>query len=360
MKETRDKVEPYRAGRAMLRHCATLEVGPCSIAFWTRRTSRTSSPDCNPSCFTGSFRAVDSRIAASSWRWRHPSSWRASSISTCGARPTRPGRAVRRRSFRRVARSAGGIWRHRGGAEARGDGRRSRDRRARATRARLRPRGGHRRYTTTDGRRGGPRFAACDDGLTCDVGGYLLVARRTDSWDAIVAVLMSLDAEHHDYFHQVMRGCRSLSNSRPEVDGLDDLLSDGDQVMFDLAFDREQRREKQGYVRTCAGSRVSPDVAPASARARAPCRPAIQSRAHISEPSNETTAADVHGDARPLPAGSDAPLLRSDSQRRLPQSSRYSRGGHPRAAASSAARRIAGTRAASRAHPGAHAVRARP
>ena len=89
---------------------------------------------------------------------------------------------------------------------------------------------------------------AVDDGLSCDVGGYLVVARRTDSWDAIVAVLISLDAEHHDYFHRVMRGCRSLSNSRPEVDGLDDLLADGEQVMFDLAFDRERRREQQGYV----------------------------------------------------------------------------------------------------------------
>src|SRR6185295_983209 len=28
----------------------------------------------------------------------------------------------------------------------------------------------------------------------------------------------------------------------------DELLTNGDQVMFDLAFDREQRREKKGYV----------------------------------------------------------------------------------------------------------------
>ena len=81
-----------------------------------------------------------------------------------------------------------------------------------------------------------PAVGTIDDGLSCDVGGYLVVARRTDSWDAIVAVLTSLDAEHHGYFHRVMRGCRSLSNSKPEVDGLDDLLTDEEQVMFDLAF----------------------------------------------------------------------------------------------------------------------------
>jgi hypothetical protein len=74
------------------------------------------------------------------------------------------------------------------------------------------------------------------------------VARRTGSWDAIVAALVSLDAGHRDCFHRVMRGCRSLSNSAREVDGLDDLLTVKEQAMFDLAFDREQRRDSQGYV----------------------------------------------------------------------------------------------------------------
>jgi hypothetical protein len=93
-----------------------------------------------------------------------------------------------------------------------------------------------------------PAARTVNDGLCCEVGGYLVVATRSDSWDAIVLLLGLLDAEHHDYFHRVMRGCRSLSNSTPEVDGLDDLLGDREQVMFDLAFERERRREKQGYV----------------------------------------------------------------------------------------------------------------
>jgi hypothetical protein len=89
---------------------------------------------------------------------------------------------------------------------------------------------------------------AAADAPGCEVGGYRVVARRTGSWDAIVAALVSLDAGHRDCFHRVMRGCRSLSNSAPEVDGLDDLLTVKEQAMFDLAFDREQRRDSQGYV----------------------------------------------------------------------------------------------------------------
>ena len=83
---------------------------------------------------------------------------------------------------------------------------------------------------------------------TCEIGGYRLEAKRTDAWDAIVELLVFLDGEHADYFHRVMRGCRRLSSSRPEEDGFHDLLTDTDQDMFDLAVDRDERREKQGYV----------------------------------------------------------------------------------------------------------------
>jgi hypothetical protein len=102
-------------------------------------------------------------------------------------------------------------------------------------------------YRTTDG----VELTATrelDQGLASEIGGYRLIAKRNDSWEAIVAILMSLDEEHSDYFHQVMRGCRALSNSGYERDGLHDLLAAEDQIMFDLALDREGRRDKRGYV----------------------------------------------------------------------------------------------------------------
>jgi len=103
------------------------------------------------------------------------------------------------------------------------------------------------RYTTTDGLEIEEKVNRAD-GLTCEVGGYLAIARRTDSWEAIVAVLTSLAEDHYDCFDRVMSGCRAVSNSGREIDGLDDLLEAGDQAMFDVAFDREQRREKSGFV----------------------------------------------------------------------------------------------------------------
>jgi hypothetical protein len=90
--------------------------------------------------------------------------------------------------------------------------------------------------------------AGVGDGSGCDVGGYRLVARRGQLSDTMVGVLVALSREHQKYFHRVMKGCRKLSNSTPEVDGLDNLLSDAEQVLFDLASDRELRREQQGFL----------------------------------------------------------------------------------------------------------------
>jgi len=86
------------------------------------------------------------------------------------------------------------------------------------------------------------------DVVECEVGGYLVRARRTDAWDAIVRLLVTLETEQNHYFHAVMQGCRRLSNSRPEIDGLDDLLMAPEQHLHDVAIEREQRRSRHGYA----------------------------------------------------------------------------------------------------------------
>ncbi|HEX7797733.1 MAG TPA: DUF6178 family protein [Vicinamibacterales bacterium] len=86
------------------------------------------------------------------------------------------------------------------------------------------------------------------DVLECETGGYLVRARRTDAWDAIVTLLVTLESEHNHYFHAVMQGCRRLSNSHPEIDGLDDLLTAQEQHLHDVAIERERRRSRHGYA----------------------------------------------------------------------------------------------------------------
>jgi hypothetical protein len=93
------------------------------------------------------------------------------------------------------------------------------------------------------------------DIVECEIGGYLVRARRPDAWDAIVTLLLTLETEHPGDFHAVMQGCRRLSNSRPESDGLDDLLMTPEQHLHDVAVDRDQRRSRHGYA-TAADARA--------------------------------------------------------------------------------------------------------
>ena len=110
------------------------------------------------------------------------------------------------------------------------------------------------------------------DVLECEVGGYLVRARRTDAWDAIVTLLVTLETEHNHYFHAVMQGCRRLSNSRPEIDGLDDLLMAPEQHLHDVAIERERRRSRQGYA-TPADARAFLQMARQPRAASAPTEP---------------------------------------------------------------------------------------
>jgi hypothetical protein len=81
-----------------------------------------------------------------------------------------------------------------------------------------------------------------------EVGGYIVRARRADAWDAIVTLLVALDAEHSNDFRAVMEGCRRLSNSRSEIDGLDDLLPAPEQHLHEVTIERERRQSQQGYA----------------------------------------------------------------------------------------------------------------
>ena len=93
-----------------------------------------------------------------------------------------------------------------------------------------------------------PTGYASDERTRCDIGGYTLFARRGDAWDAVTSVLTALAETHGDFFDRVMRGCVRLSDTGREIDGLDDLLATGDQALFQLAVDREERRAADGYL----------------------------------------------------------------------------------------------------------------
>ncbi len=86
------------------------------------------------------------------------------------------------------------------------------------------------------------------DALEREIGGYVVRAKTMRAWDAIVGLLMRLADDHPACFHALMQGCRQLSNSTPEEDGLDELLLEPEQALHDVSLGREQRRTEQGYL----------------------------------------------------------------------------------------------------------------
>src|SRR5262249_34938744 len=126
-------------------------------------------------------------------------------------------------------------------------------------------------YTTTDGHELMPTIDVTS-GLVCEVGGYVVKATRSAVWDTVVELLLYLDSDDPEFLGRLMHGCRRLSDSGFEIDGMHDLLGEREQEIFDLASEREQRREQRGYVQpaqaraflhTARRLRLSDDAPPA-------------------------------------------------------------------------------------------------
>jgi uncharacterized protein DUF6178 len=136
------------------------------------------------------------------------------------------------------------------------------------------------------------------DGVRAEIGGYVVIAKRVECWDAITAVLNALSDAHGVVFERVMRGCCRLSNSRAEIDGLDNLLTTNEQGMFDVALGREARGDAQGYV------------TPAQARAFLQASRRIDLRQAAVPPRDPVTAAyfrEVEAQTTPAPDGAPQP-----------------------------------------------------
>lgn len=91
---------------------------------------------------------------------------------------------------------------------------------------------------------------ALETGQSRELGGFRVVARRDRSWDALLAVLTTLQAEHAEFFGRLMARCSAATSE--EVDdpgsGLDAVLTAGQQAHSDAAAARAERREARGHV----------------------------------------------------------------------------------------------------------------
>nr|AGS77292.1 hypothetical protein [Myxococcus fulvus] len=104
---------------------------------------------------------------------------------------------------------------------------------------------------------------------------YQVIAKDHQSWDAILAVLIELDKNSHDFMTRMLDRCCYASTEYIEDNGgLYNVLSSEDMLEADVAAEREDRREQEGYVAPSSATsflnlaRVTPTEQLAASQAR--------------------------------------------------------------------------------------------
>jgi hypothetical protein len=81
-----------------------------------------------------------------------------------------------------------------------------------------------------------------------ELGGYRVFARSGRSWDALLTLLVDLDASHPAFFGRLMRHLARVSTEILDDELFEFLPGAGETAAGDLAAGREERREAEGYV----------------------------------------------------------------------------------------------------------------
>ncbi|KYF95641.1 hypothetical protein BE20_44775 [Sorangium cellulosum] len=78
---------------------------------------------------------------------------------------------------------------------------------------------------------------------------FRVIAKDHRSWDPILQVLVELDREHHALLRALLERCCAISTEIiEESGGLYDVLTSEEMLESDVAADREDRREQEGFV----------------------------------------------------------------------------------------------------------------
>ncbi|XXT21483.1 DUF6178 family protein [Sorangium sp. So ce429] len=78
---------------------------------------------------------------------------------------------------------------------------------------------------------------------------FRVIARNQQSWDAILPVLVELDKEHHALLRALLERCCAISTVYVEqYGGLYNVLTSEEMLESDVAAEREDRREQEGFV----------------------------------------------------------------------------------------------------------------
>jgi len=99
------------------------------------------------------------------------------------------------------------------------------------------------------GRQGARAEKAIESSLSEEIDGYLLIARRPDGWDAVLALILALDERHRGLLERLLDRCAYLCRGYvDDLAALHEVLSAEESLAEDVEAEREERRTILGYV----------------------------------------------------------------------------------------------------------------
>lgn len=115
---------------------------------------------------------------------------------------------------------------------------------------------------------------AIESSLNYELENFVLFSKDHAAWDALITIVAELGTHHYSLLSRILTRCSGLlTDQANDEGGFYEILSAEDQLADDVAFEREKRREAQGFVvpssaraflKLCEGSDTIPDrVTPA-------------------------------------------------------------------------------------------------
>lgn len=90
---------------------------------------------------------------------------------------------------------------------------------------------------------------ALESTFNLEIEGYLVMSKATFQWETISNLFLSLQKSHRDLIERILARIRTITLEQiEEQDGLYNLLKESDMLEGDVSDEREQRREKEGFV----------------------------------------------------------------------------------------------------------------
>lgn len=90
---------------------------------------------------------------------------------------------------------------------------------------------------------------AIESSLSEELDGYLLIARRHDGWDAVLALVLALDRDHRAFLERVLERCAAIASALlDDLAELAGVLTESEAVADEVEAEREARRAAAGYV----------------------------------------------------------------------------------------------------------------